>query len=63
MTDKGCKKCGKRIPVRNKQANFACQRECLCRECYEQADGAAGNPAPAPNGWVRKVGLYEDKNE
>jgi len=29
-----CKKCGKRIPQRNNQVNFACQRLGLCRGCY-----------------------------
>ncbi|MBI4712967.1 MAG: hypothetical protein HY762_06685 [Planctomycetes bacterium] len=30
-----CRQCGRRIPRRNKQVNFACQSEGLCRRCYE----------------------------
>lgn len=31
-----CKECGKRVPQRNNQVSFACQRQGLCRSCYEQ---------------------------
>ncbi len=31
---KTCRLCGKRLPVRNNQVNFACQRMQLCRSCY-----------------------------
>ena len=29
-----CKECGKRIPQRNNQVNFACQALGYCRRCY-----------------------------
>lgn len=31
---KGCKECGKRLPQRNNQVNFACQALGYCRYCY-----------------------------
>lgn len=30
-----CQLCGKRLPARNKQVNFACRSAGLCRSCYE----------------------------
>jgi len=37
MRNNGCQVCGKRLPARNNQVNFDCQREGLCLECYEQS--------------------------
>ncbi len=33
---KRCKECGKRVPQRNNQVNFACQVLGYCRRCYEE---------------------------
>jgi len=33
---KRCKACGKRVPQRNNQVNFACQVLGYCRRCYEE---------------------------
>ncbi|MFH1230367.1 MAG: hypothetical protein V1709_02600 [Planctomycetota bacterium] len=33
--ENSCEVCGKRLPARNNQVSFACRRERLCRECYE----------------------------
>ena len=31
-----CKVCGKRVPQRNNQVNFACQVLGYCRRCYQE---------------------------
>lgn len=46
-----CKECSKRVPVRNKQVNFACQREGLCLTCYENAPPIGARLAPIGGGY------------
>lgn len=51
-----CKECSKRVPVRNKQVNFACQREGLCLTCYLSASrqsGQAGENTYPPDRAIR----------
>jgi len=38
MENKGCKICGKRLPTRNNQVSFACQRHKLCKSCYLKSE-------------------------
>ncbi len=45
--------CGKRVPQRNNQVNFACQRLGLCRSCYEQ-ESAEQEPQERNLSWSER---------